>query len=76
MALKLNPGYVIAVFLNVALLCGIPFFQAGEAARLAPLIVLALAFPWLLAWLIGRFVNRIEKDARERRDRDDPADFV
>lgn len=76
MALKLNPGIVIAAFLNVVLLCGAPFFPGEEIPHLRPLLLLALVFPWLVYYIISRIVAAIEKESREKRDRDDPSDFV
>lgn len=72
----INPGYVIALFLNVVLLLGIPFFGEGEAQRLLPLILLALAFPWLLAWGVGRAVRGARDDAARKREEADRSDFV
>ena len=75
MAKSANPGIVIAIFLNVILLLGIPFFRAFEASELRPLILLALVTPWLLAWGIGRIIRGIREDAARKRE-DEPSDFV
>ena len=76
MAKAVNPGIAIAIFLNVILLPGIPFFGEGEAARLAPLIALALAMPWILYWVVGRIIAGIREDAARDRENDGPPDFV
>ncbi|MCP4573952.1 MAG: hypothetical protein GY838_16455 [bacterium] len=76
MALKLNPGIVTAAFLNVVLLCGVPIFKDTDIEHFRPLLGMALVFPWLLYYVISRVVAAVRKDAREKRDRDDPADFV
>jgi uncharacterized membrane protein len=76
MAKSAHPGIVIAIFLNLVLLLGIPFFGKGEAAQLGPLILLALAMPWLLAWGVGRVIKGIREDALRKREEDDHTDFV
>lgn len=76
MAKSINPGIAIAVFLNVILLLGIPFFGEGEASQLAPLILLALAMPWILCWAVNRVIAGIREDAARKRDEDDASGFV
>lgn len=63
MAKVSNPYVLIPIFLNVILLMGLPFFGGiEEVARLIPLLVLAFAFPWILAWVIGKIVHRAMTD--------------
>ena len=76
MAKAINPGIAIAIFLNAILLLGIPFFGEGEAARLAPLILLALAMPWILYWAVGRIITGIREGATRDREDEGPPDFV
>ena len=78
MGKQLNPGILIAIFLNVVLLLGTPFFGEGEASHLAPLILLALAMPWILYWAVGRMITGLGRELRreDRREEDGPPDFV
>ena len=75
-ALKLNPGLVIVIFLNVILLCGVPFFPREESPRFIPLVALVLVTPWLLYWVIGRVIAYIMGEQAKKREQDDPSDFV
>ncbi len=76
MAMKMNPGIVIAIFLNVILLCGLPFFGEGEASRLAPLIVLALVWPWVMYFIVSRIITFVVGESSRRRQEKENSDFV
>lgn len=77
MALRINPGIAIALFLNVILLLGIPFFgdlKTNEMAR--PLVGLALVWPWVMVWAIGRAMAWIARESARRREEKENSDFV
>lgn len=78
MAKSINPGIAIAIFLNVILLLGIPFFGEGEVGRIAPLLLLAFAMPWILCWAVGRLIAEFRGGSSPDRERDGdgPPDFV
>ena len=77
MNLKRNPYLLIPIFLNVILLAGLPYFGGlTEVAGLIPVIVLALATPWFLYFLIGRILADVEKKARRESDGPEDTDFI
>ncbi|MEN8006969.1 MAG: hypothetical protein ABFS42_08130 [Candidatus Krumholzibacteriota bacterium] len=77
MILKRNPYLMIPLFLNLILLTGIPYFDGSqEVVRLAPLLVFALALPWILYFVIGRILESVARQAREKGNGDEDSDFI
>ena len=77
MALRINPGIAIALFLNVILLLGIPFFgDLKNNGMIVPLIGLALVWPWVMAWAIGRAMAWVARESARRQEEKDNSDFV
>lgn len=77
MVRKRNPYLMIPLFFNLILLVGIPYFGGmGEVAFLIPVLVLAFATPWILYFIIGRILESVAREARERDNGDKDTDFI
>ena len=77
MARKPSPFITIPIFLNLILLAGIPYFGGmTEVVGLIPVLVLALATPWLLYFIIGRILESVAREARKRDNGDGDTDFI
>jgi hypothetical protein len=72
-----SPGILVPIVLNLMVLTVVPqVFAENPPSTAVPLLVLVMAWPWFLSWIVGRVLkNHAEKIARQRDDAED-TDFI
>ena len=77
MAKERNPFILIPIVLNVVVLMIIPRFAQEVGIAQALLVSFtAMAFPWLLFYIIGRGIDHVISKEIEKREVNDNHDFV
>lgn len=77
MARKWNPFILIPIILDVGVLAVLPKFVAQSGlARALPVSLVALAFPWLLFFIISSGISSIVKKEKEEQEAEHNRDFV
>jgi hypothetical protein len=77
MARKWNPFILIPIILDIGVLAIFPTFVAREGlARALPVSLIAMAFPWLLFFIIGSGISSIVEKEKEKQEEEHKRDFV
>ena len=68
-----SPGILVPLVLNLMVLTVVPrVFAENPPSTAVPLLVLVMAWPWFLSWIVGRVLKgHAEKIARQRDDAGD-----
>jgi hypothetical protein len=77
MARLSSPGYLVPIVLNLMVLTVIPrVFSENPPSTAVPLVVLVMAWPWFLSWIVGRVLASHAAKSAGRRDDSDDRDFI
>jgi len=77
MARLSSPAYLVPIVLNLLVLTVVPrVFAENPPSTALPLVVLVLAWPWFLSWIVGRVLKAHEQKIARRREDEDDRDFI
>ena len=77
MARRFNPYMLIPILLDVLVLSVAPrLFEAESFGRAFFIVVIALVWPWVLYFIIGRILQDIVKHVSKEQEENENHDFV
>jgi len=77
MARVTSPGILVPIVLNLMVLTVIPrVFAENPPATAVPLVVLVMAWPWFLSWIVGRVIRGYEEKRARRPEDTEDRDFI
>ena len=77
MVRRFNPYMIIPIVLNVLVLGVVPrLFEANEFGRALFVFAIAIIWPWVLYFVIGRILEDLVKQVSKKREADENHDFV
>lgn len=77
MAKRFNPYVLIPIVLNLLVLVAVPsLFESNEFGRALFVFIVAILWPWILYFVIGRILHDLVRRVSEERGASENHDLV